>query len=109
MLPRVKEHLDLQGASGAAYRFRLVADPAELPATSGNFVYVRWRGSAAQVACCGAVDSLISATRFWDAAVRAHKVDGLYIRLNVARALRDAEHEDLVIRQRPPMTSYRET
>lgn len=105
-LALVKDHIDLQGASGATYRFRLVADPAALPATSGNFVYVRWRGAAAQVACCGAVNSLTSATRLWDAAVRAHGADGLYVRLNVARAIRDAEHEDLVARQRPPMTPY---
>ena len=102
----MKEHLDLLGASGAAYRFRLVGDPAELPATSGNFAYVRWRGAAAQVSCCGAANSLTLAIRFWDAAVRDHGAEGLYIRLNVARAIRDAEHEDLVARQRPPMTPY---
>lgn len=102
----MKDSLDLQGASGATYRFRLVADPAGLPATSGNFVYVRWRGAAAQVACCGAVHTLASANRFWDEAVRAHKVEGLYIRLNVARAVRDQEHEDLMAKLRPPMSAY---
>ena len=101
----MKEHVDLQGASGASYRFRLVADPGQLPASSGNFAYVRWRGAAPQIACCGAVNSLLSANRLWDEAVRGHGVEGLYIRLNVARAVRDEEHADLVQKLRPPMTA----
>uniref|UniRef100_B0T9E2 Uncharacterized protein n=1 Tax=Caulobacter sp. (strain K31) TaxID=366602 RepID=B0T9E2_CAUSK len=102
----VKEHLDLQGASGATYRFRLIADPGQLPATSGNFVYVRWRGSVPQVFCCGAVNSLTSATRLWDVAVRTHGAEGLYVRLNVARAQRDEEHADLIEKIRPPMSPF---
>ncbi len=104
----MKEHLDLQGASGATYRFRLILDPGQLPATSGNFVYVRWRGVTPQVAFCGAVNSLGSANRFWDQAVRAHGVEGLYVRLNVARSKRDEEHADLVEKLRPPMTPFSE-
>lgn len=104
----MQDLLDLQGASGATYRFRLIADPAELPATSGNFVYVRWRGAAPQVFCCGAVNSLGGASRQWDQAVRAHGATGLYVRLNVARALRDQEHADLVAKYRPPMTALDE-
>lgn len=99
----MREHLDLTGASGTAYRFRLVEDPAELPATPGNFVYVRWRGSAAQVMCCAAADSLVEARNRWDLAVRSHGVQGLYIRLNVARATRVEEYHDLNLRLRPPL------
>ncbi len=99
----MRELLDLTGASGAAYRFRLVEDPAQLPATPGNFVYVRWRGSAAQVMCCAAADSLVEASHQWDAAVRSHGVQGLYIRLNVARSKRAEEHHDLNTRLRPPL------
>lgn len=101
----MQEHLDLQGASGATYRFRLIADPDQLPATSGNFVYVRWRGATPQVFCCGAVNSLTAAVRSWDEAVRAYGASGLYVRLNVARSARDEEHADLVEKYRPPMPS----
>lgn len=104
----VKDHLDLQGASGATYRFRRVPDLADLPATSGNFVYVRWRGETAQVACCGALNSLTSADRFWDAAVRDHAAEAVYVRLNVARAVRDVEHADLAGGLRPPMAPFLE-
>jgi hypothetical protein len=104
----VQEHLDLTGASGANYRFRRVVDPAQLPTTAGNFLYVRWRGTAPQVMCCGAVDSLVEANHRWDAAVRAHGAEGLYIRLNVARSTRREEHLDLFTRLRPPMPAIDE-
>jgi hypothetical protein len=99
----VQDLLDLTGASGAQYRFRLIEDPEQLPATAGNFLYVRWRGSAPQVMCCGAVNSLVEASHRWDFAVRSHGVQGLYIRLNVARAKRREEHQDLFTRLQPPM------
>lgn len=104
----VQDHLDLQGASGATYRFRLIAEPGQLPATSGNFAYVRWRGARPEVSCLGAVNSLGSASRVWDEAVRAHGASGLYVRLNVARAARDQEHADLVEKHQPPMVSHAE-
>lgn len=99
----MNELLDLPGLSGETYRFRLVTDPALLPAGSGNFAFVRWRGPTPQVVCCGAVNTLTSAVRDWDAAVRAYGAQGLYIRLNVARATRDAEHDDLMQKHRPVM------
>jgi len=99
----VKRTLDLPGASGATYRFKLVEDPAGLPSAAGNFAYVRWRGSAPQVMGCGAVNSLLDATRDWDLAVRAHGAEGLYVRLNVARSTRGQEHQDLFDKLRPPM------
>jgi hypothetical protein len=101
----VQDHLDLIGASGATYRFRLVENPAQLPSTAGNFVYVRWRGASPQVLCCSAVNSLAQAALDWDLAVRSHGVQGLYIRLNVARATRGEEHRDLVARLHPVMAS----
>jgi uncharacterized protein YecE (DUF72 family) len=102
----VQEHLDLQGASGATYRFRLIADPDQLPATSGNFVYVGWHGATPQVFCCGAVNSLSAALQSWDEAVRAYGASDVYVRLNVARSVRDEEHADLVEKYRPPMASH---
>ena len=104
----MQDHLDLPGASGATYRFRLIEDPAQLPSTAGNFVYVRWRATTPQVMCCGAVGSLLDARQQWDAAVRSHSAQGLYIRLNVARSTRGEEHLDLVSRWRPPIPALDE-
>jgi hypothetical protein len=99
----VKENLDLQGASGATYRFRLMDRAEQLPTVGGNFVYVSWREERPQVLFCGAANSLSAATNYWDEAVRVHGAQSLYIRLNVARAAREVEHTDLVDRLRPPM------
>jgi uncharacterized protein YecE (DUF72 family) len=104
----VQDHLDLQGASGATYRFRLIAGPDQLPATSGNFVYVRWHGAAPQVFCCGAVDSLSATFGSWDEAVRTYGALCVYVRLNVARSVRDEEYSDLVEKYRPPMSTHAE-
>ena len=105
---KVQDHLDLPGASGAIYRFRLIEDPAQLPSTAGNFVYVRWRATTPQVMCCGAVGSLLDVRQQWDSAVRSHSAQGLYIRLNVARSTRGEEHLDLISRWRPPIPALDE-
>jgi uncharacterized protein YecE (DUF72 family) len=102
----VQDFLDLKGASGVVYRFRLIVDPAQLPTTSGNFAYVRWRGASPQIFALGAVNSLSTASRSWDEAVRAYGASGLYVRLNVARSARDEEHADLIAKHSPPMPTY---
>lgn len=102
----MQEILDLQGASGSHYRFRLIADPAQLPATSGNFVHVRWSGGGAQVVYCGAVSALTAAADRWNETLSAHDAAGLYVRLNVARKERDEEHADLVAKHQPPMGEF---
>ena len=105
----VKEHLDLQGASGATYRFRLVADLDQLPGSGGNFVYVRWSDQGPEVVLCGAVNSLSFATVVWSEAVRLHRAQGVYVRLNISRAVRDGVHADLNETLRPPMAPYSDT
>lgn len=52
---------------------------------------------------CGAVNTLGTAAQRWDEAVAAYGAAGLYVRLNVARAVRDEEHTDLVAKHRPLM------
>ena len=93
--------LDLKGLSGTAYRFRHVASPAELPAHAGAFVLARPAGSlaATQIAACGTRRSLLELAKLWPDLV----ADGaqMFVRLNVSRAARLAEHEDLVAALKP--------
>lgn len=102
-LTRMKPFIDLIGASGAIYRFRLVEDPALLPATGGNFVYVRSDAKGQQVVGCGVARGLARAQASWPAAVQQHKANGIYVRLNVARVQRESEHEDLVAGLKPAL------
>lgn len=89
------EFVDLQGASGARYRFRR-ADLAALPAMAGNLVVASGAPGRLKVRFCGAARSLAQAAPAIAQALSAHRGARLYIRLNVARTTREAEHADLV-------------
>lgn len=90
----MKQLLDLAGASGAVYRFRLT-DPSELPVAGGNFVFVRTALEEAAVLACGTAESLSEVADYWGRAVLVEGAEWLYVRLNVARSARCAEHADL--------------
>jgi hypothetical protein len=92
----VSEFVDIAGASGAIYRFRLIDGPTRLPATAGNFIFLRAGPGVVEPTCCGAMSSLLSAVHAWRSAVAEHQVEKIYIRLNVSRTIRTAEHEDIV-------------
>jgi hypothetical protein len=98
----VKPFLDLTGASGSVYRFRRCGDLNELPATAGNFVYLRADPAGDEIVCCGTARSLVRASSAWKAAERRKATD-LYLRLNVSRAVREGEHEDIVAATQPPL------
>ncbi|HEY9234601.1 MULTISPECIES: hypothetical protein [Phenylobacterium] len=99
----MKDLLDIEGASGALYRFRLHDTNRELPATAGNYLIVRREEGALQVIGCGEAQSLMSARPLWAEAVAEHGAEQLYLRLNVARAHRVGEHEDIVAKHRPQL------
>lgn len=94
------DFLDVIGASGAAYRFRR-ADPDTLPPMAGNLVVIAGRGAGRHYLLCGAARSLSQAAPVVERTLDATKGAQLYIRLNVARAVRDAEHADVVAATHP--------
>jgi hypothetical protein len=89
------DFVELQGASGAHYRFRR-AEPSELPAMAGNAVVATGAAARPKVLFCGSARSLAQAASTLRETLSAHKGARLYVRLNVARTTRDAEHADLV-------------
>lgn len=86
--------LDLKGQLGRAYRFRHVADPADLPARAGTFVLARGTSPGAEVVAFGARRSLAELEGHWPDLT----ADGaqLFVRLTVSRSVRQAEHRDLI-------------
>lgn len=102
----MSDFIDLRGASGAAYRFRR-ADPSALPATAGNFVFVREDEGAPEIVCCGTALSLTLAGGLSRNMSERYGAGDLFIRLNVARAVRLGEHEDILQHTKPP-TSFEE-
>jgi len=101
----MREFVDLRGASGTFYRFRLWPEGGAHPPIAGNYIVLREDASGLKVLLAGVTSDLSQA------AAEARKTllkDGearLYTRLNVARALRSTEHEDIVAEHKPPVLS----
>lgn len=87
------DFIDVSGASGASYRFRIWPEGSHVP-VAGNFVVVREARFPVDVLVIGVTGDLSQARL----AANAKGEDRLYTRLNVARATREAEHDDLVAR-----------
>ena len=77
---------------------------AALPATAGNFVYAREEGADLVVLASGTALSLTSAGGLVRNVTDRFGEADLYIRLNVARAVRQGEHQDIVEQAKPPAT-----
>lgn len=88
------DFIDIPGASGASYRFRLWPEGGGHVPVAGNFVVVREAAFPVDVLVIGVTGDLSQAR----SAANAKGEDRLYTRLNVARATREAEHDDLVAR-----------
>lgn len=93
----MKEFIDLQGVSGATYRFRLWPEGASHLPIAGNYVCVQASGDAYVVVTVGECMDL-SLVRHQLPKRRQDAASYIYTRLNVARATRTAEHEDLAAR-----------
>ncbi len=98
----VTSFIDLQGASGVVYRFRL-AHPETLPDAGGNFVWIADPPTTGRVICCGTTRNLTKAATSGADAVAREGAALLYVRLNIARSARTGEHDDLVAGLRPPL------
>lgn len=99
----MQSFIDLEGASGAIYRFQRIEDPSDLPAIAGNFAYVQGDGPRPLVVCCGTDETLLKAAVRWPAAQQAHRATAIYVRKNVSWKARAHEHEDIVKKHRPPL------
>jgi hypothetical protein len=93
----MKEFIDLQGASGVTYRFRLWPSDALHQPIAGNYVCVRAEAGAYTVISVGECLDLSLVRDQLPKRVR-EAATHTYTRLNVARSTRSAEHEDLAAR-----------
>ncbi len=86
----MNDFIDLTGASGATYRFRRRAVAGDHLPIAGNFALVTIEDGKVTVSTLGKsndLSRLMAPTEPPEAQV--------YTRLNVARAIRTAEHDDL--------------
>jgi hypothetical protein len=92
--------IDLQGASGQAYRFRLWSEGTPHLPIAGNYVVVRQAAEGFKVVLAGVTNDL-SACRAQLRKETSREGAHLYTRLNVSRTARTAEHEDVVAHYKP--------
>jgi hypothetical protein len=96
----VKPYIDLQGASGAVYRYKLAEDRDPRTTIAGNFVFVDATGT---VVYAGEANNLHGAANRFPEAAMKHKAEYLYTRLNVSGASRSDELQDILAALNPAM------
>jgi hypothetical protein len=97
----MREFVDLRGASGTFYRFRLWPEGGAHPPIAGNYIVLREEPNGVKVLLAGVTADLSQAATESRKALAKDPSARLYTRLNVARALRTAEHEDIVAEHKP--------
>jgi hypothetical protein len=87
------DFIDVPGASGVAYRFRLWPRGERPPPMAGNYIVARKAQGPAEVMLVGVTSDL---SRVNGDELRTGAGVQLFTRLNFARAIRTAEHADIV-------------
>jgi hypothetical protein len=102
---QVTRQIDLAGASGARYRYTAMEESRFLPPAGANYVIAEVGDEALKIVYAGETDNLASQT--WRAdlekAKRKHPAATVLTRLNVTRAIREAERRDLIDNYHPPL------
>lgn len=102
----VTRQIDLAGASGARYRYTPIDENRFLPPAGANYVIAEiTEEGEATVVYAGETDNL--ASQAWrsdlERARRKYSAATVLTRLNVTRAVREAERLDLIDAYHPPL------
>lgn len=101
----MREFVDLRGASGTLYRFRRWPASGAHPPIAGNYIVLKDDPNGFKVVLAGVTSDLSQAAFECRKALAKDSDAQLFTRLNVARALRTAEHEDIVAEYKPSTTA----
>lgn len=94
---------DVSGKSGATYRYTALEGQPIWP-SGGNYLYVRIAKGVPKVLFAGETESLFRGYEArWDEAKASHGATDIFLRLNVAGAVRRAERDDVAAQHKPPM------
>ncbi|MBI1406919.1 MAG: hypothetical protein GC145_12425 [Caulobacter sp.] len=98
------QQLEFAGQSGQGYRYLPLDDSAAISPTGANFLFVRVKGGEQSVVFAGETECLHKGVHAgWDKARKTHGATTIFVRLNVTRAIRQAELDDIVALHQPPM------
>ncbi|MFC3069538.1 hypothetical protein [Phenylobacterium soli] len=99
--------IELAGKSGARYRYLPLEEDRFLPPAGANFVIAELTKDGPRIVYAGETDNLANQT--WRGALeRARQTYAkakILTRLNVTRAVREAERIDLIEEHQPPLNS----
>jgi hypothetical protein len=95
----MQDFVELKGASGRGYRFRLVRTGETPLPIAGNYAMVTWQAGRPTVVRLDMTNDLSKVREAPPPSGRGSFHH--YIRLNVSRATREAEHEDLAPLHQP--------
>ncbi|HEV2530895.1 hypothetical protein [Phenylobacterium sp.] len=99
--------IELAGKSGARYRYTTLEEERFLPPAGANFVIAELTREGARVVFAGETDNLANQT--WrttlEKARQTYSKAKILTRLNVTRAVREAERIDLIEQYEPPLNS----
>jgi len=101
----VSKQIDLAGASGARYRYSPLDENRFLPPAGANYVIAELSDDGAKVVYAGETDNLAAQTWRSDLEKARSKYSEATVltRLNVTRAIREAERNDLIENYHPPL------
>jgi uncharacterized protein related to proFAR isomerase len=101
----VSRQIDFAGASGTRYRYSPMDESRFLPPAGANYVIAELTADGATVVYAGETDNLASQTWRSDLERARKKFAGAQVltRLNVTRAVREAERRDLIDAYHPPL------
>ncbi|MBS0362708.1 MAG: hypothetical protein JSR98_15130 [Proteobacteria bacterium] len=96
---------EFAGKSGARYRYTPLEEERFLPPAGANYVIARVTKEGATVVFAGETDNLANQTwkKELEKARETYRDARMMTRLNVTRAVREAERSDLIQAYAPPM------
>jgi hypothetical protein len=101
----VTRQIELAGKSGVRYRYTRLEEERFLPPAGANFVIAQETSDGPHVVYAGETDNLANQT--WRSALetarKTYTDAKILTRLNVTRAVREAERVDLIEHYQPPM------
>ncbi|HEY8617323.1 hypothetical protein [Phenylobacterium sp.] len=101
--------IELAGKSGARYRYTPLEEDRFITPAGANYVIAELTAEGARVVYAGETDNLANQT--WRAALEAARQQyaeaKVLTRLNVTRAVREAERADLIEQYHPPLNEGR--
>ncbi|MCR5879797.1 hypothetical protein [Phenylobacterium sp. J367] len=107
----MSRQIEIAGKSGARYRYTAMEEDRFIAPAGANYVIAEVSSEGARVVFAGETDNLANLS--WrpplEAARKKFGQAQLLTRLNVTRAVREAERADLIEEHQPPMNTEKRT